>query len=69
MSNDEDAILMNETNFLLSLEVINRQKNKTVGDIIGNLTELNKYIEPTLIIENRNVNHNISNEVKIGNEE
>ena len=60
----EHTVFINETSFLPSLELINRFNDKKVGEAIGNNTELQKYIEVALIIENRNINHDISGECK-----
>jgi hypothetical protein len=60
--NGENVIFINETNFLPHLELINRYSNPDVEKVLGDLTELQKYIEVALITENRNIKHDFSGE-------
>ena len=67
LKDGENQIQVNETSFLPSLEMMNREQNALVATVITNdgidIAELNKFIEIALITEHRNKNFTVFEKV------
>ena len=68
LTQDESEIEIKSSNFLTSLELINRANDDIVGEVINgkegiDIQKLKEYIEIALVIENRNHNFNIPDEL------